>query len=99
MADSIRPVIKRAPSSSAFYQVRGAEGSNSNSNALGVIYPLFFLGAVIISVVLFYIRKKDAFKSFYGPGLEVHQDVSAPIEQIPNVTQRLNQQAAGSYDP
>lgn len=58
------------------------------------------MGAVIISVILLYVRNNSSkFKSFYGPGLEVQQDVSAPIEQIPNITQRLNQQAAGSYDP
>lgn len=100
MADSIRPAIKRAPSSPTFYEIRRPEGTNSHSNALGLNYPLFLIGAVIISVILLFIRNNHSkFKSFYGPGLEVSQDVSSPIEQIPNITQRLNQQAAGSYDP
>lgn len=32
-------------------------------------------------------------------GLEVGQDVMAPVEQIPNITQRLVQQYDGTYDP
>lgn len=58
------------------------------------------MGSVIIAVILFYIRSKDTgVKTYTGPGLVTRQDVSAPVEQIPNITQRLVQQAAGSYDP
>lgn len=56
------------------------------------------MGAVIVSVIVFYIRTKDR-GVITGPGLVSHQDPFAPIEQIPNITQRLNQQFEGTYTP
>lgn len=98
MADSIRPAIKRAPSSATFYKVRFPSRVNSDSDALGVIYPLFFLGCVIIAVAIFLIRSKQT-GAINAPGLLVEQDPVAALELLPNITQRINQQAAGTYDP
>lgn len=94
MADSYRPNIKRAKSNSTFYEVRGAEGGNSDPNALGVIYPLFFLGALIVALFIFVIRGKE---SVVGP--VTVQDPESAIHLVPNITQRVEQQTEGTYNP
>lgn len=53
------------------------------------------MGAVIVSVIIYYIRTKQQVVT--GP--VVMQDVNAPIEQIPNITQRLVQQYEDTYTP
>ena len=96
MANPGRPIISRAPSSPTFYQVRGTPSDNSHSNSVGVIYPLFFVGAVIIAMVLFYVRGNQA------QGIQqlvVTPDYNAVLDLIPNTTQRLLAQASGSYTP
>jgi hypothetical protein len=55
------------------------------------------MGSVIIAVMIFYLRTRS--QAIQNTGLIVGQDVMSPIEQIPNITQRLTQQAQGSYDP
>jgi hypothetical protein len=98
MADSFKPRVKRATSTSAIYQVRWPEGSNSNRNALGVNYPLFFLGSVIIAGVIFFIRSKQG-NFIYGPGKIIIPNPFPDIPYIQNLTQQARQQAAGTYQP
>lgn len=98
MADSIRPRIKGTSGSPAFYQVGRPPIDNSDRDALGVIYPLFFLGSVIIAVALYTIRAKQQ-GVVTGPGLIVNEDVAASFELLPNLVQRISQLEAGTFDP
>ena len=96
MANPGRPRIYRAPSSATFYEVRGTESDNSHTSPVGVIYPIFFLACVIIAIGLFWIRGNQA----HGvQQLVVTPDQNAILDLVPNVTQRLLQQANGSYTP
>lgn len=99
MADSFRPRITRASRSTAIYKVRFPESGNSNSNALGVNYPLFFLGAVIISVIIFYLRSVPHSKVVVGSGLIAYPNPLNSVYAIENTTARVEKQATGEYLP
>lgn len=94
MANSFRPKLKRAPSKSTFYEVRGTPSNNSNSNAVGINYPLFLIGILITALVIFILRSKQSVEG----GLVTVPDVSQ-VELIPNITQRLVAQSKGIYEP
>jgi len=98
MANPGRPRIARAPRDSTFYEVRKPQVYDSDSNALGVNWPIFLVGCVAVAGAIILIRTKSN-ATITGPGLVVGQDYISPIEQIPNITQRLLQQHAGTYDP
>lgn len=96
MANPGRPRIARAPSSTTFYQVRGTPSDDSHANSVGVIYPIFFVGCVVIALAVFYVRMNSA----QGvQQLVVTPDYNAVLDLVPNVTQRLLHQASGSYTP
>lgn|SRR5574337_1255533 len=101
MADSQRPAITRIESGnqSTFYQVRRtAKEYNSNVSSVASIDPLFFiLGTVIIAVIIFFIRAHDATIISEKPGLVTYQSVQPALAGIENITQEINQVAAGTY--
>ena len=94
MANPGRPRIARAPSDPTFYQVRKPASGNSDSDALGLNTRLFLIGCFSAALAILFLRNRDTVQ-----GVVVGQDAISPVEQIPNITQRLIQQADGSYDP
>ena len=93
MANSFRPDFKGRSSSPAFRQIRGtAEDYNPNSNALDLNYPILFVGAVIIAVIMFYIRERDR-NTVTGVGLvTVPTTVATTQAQIDTANNTLNYQ-------
>jgi hypothetical protein len=88
MANASGTDIKRAPPSTAFYQVRRPTESNSNNGSLGINYPLFFVGSVIIAVIIFAIRDKQR-NVVSGIGLIVTPDPNSEVYQILNLTESI----------
>lgn len=62
---------------------------------LNVHYPLFFFGAVIISVFIFLYRKSEHLSS----GVTVSPDAQSAVAPILNEASRINLQASGAYKP
>lgn len=89
MANASGTEFKRASPSSTFYQVRGATLRNSNKNSLGIDYLLFFVGSVIIAVIIFILRERnrDIVKDI---GLVVLPDPRIANYEILNVTQTIS---------
>lgn len=94
MANSLGPNIKRTSSKSTFYEVRGTPRNNSNSNAVGLNYPLFLLGILITALVIYILRAR---KLVEGGLVTIPEAVQ--VEQIPNITQRLIAQSEDIYEP
>lgn len=89
MANASGTKFKRAPSSTTFYQIRGAAIRNSNKGSVGINYILFFLGSVIIAVIIFAIRERNRGK-VKDIGLVVLPDPRVADYQILNLTQNIN---------
>jgi hypothetical protein len=88
MANPSGTNFKRAPSSTTFYQIRGAALRNSRSDALGLNGPLFFIGSVIIAVIIFAIREHNR-SITTGIGLVVTNDPNSEVSNIENLTQSI----------
>ena len=98
MANSIRPRVGGTASGSTVYQIAGPRFNNNSRSSSVVNYPLFFVGTVVVAVVIFFIRKKDL-EGSTAPGLILTVTPAADANNVDNLTNEITQMAAGSYTP
>jgi hypothetical protein len=94
MASSIRPRLRGKASDPSVYQIAEPRFNNSNTTPV-VNYPLFFLGSVIIAVIIFFIRKRDVGST--EPGLVLETSPAADTGNVENLTTEINMLVAGTY--
>jgi hypothetical protein len=101
MAESIRPRVGGKAGGSAVYQIARPRlvNNNGSSSVLNLNYPLFFIGTVVIAVVIIVIRKRDLAIGSSAPALVLNTTPASDAANVQNLANQVVQMNAGSYTP
>lgn len=98
MANAIRPTVGLKTSDPAVYQIAGPRFADNSRRGSDLSYPVFFLGAVVVAILIFFIRKRDLAASS-APGLVLGVTPASDTNLVENLTQEIEGMVSGSYNP